>query len=233
MEAELPETIEECHSLIRNLLLVIEKMQTEIDELKARLKENSQNSNRPPSSDGLTKPKPAFSKKKGFRGGQRGHLGKTLKMVAEPDLVIDCEPRGCECGTMKLHCKSEVVERRQVFDLPEPRLEVVEYRRVKRKCECGKTVSGKFPASVLASVQYGLKVQAMVSLLSVQGCLSHRKIGQLFGDLYGYEVNEATTQEMVKRTAEKMPMAEIRVGIIESEVVNFDETGIRENGALK
>jgi transposase len=94
-------------------------------------------------------------------------------------------------------------------------------------------VSGKFPEGVLGQTQYGLKVQAMVSLLSVHGCLSHRKIGQLFDDLYGYELNEATTQEMVKRSAEKMPIAEIKAAIIESGVVNFDETGIRVGGKLK
>lgn len=233
MEVKLPETIEECHSLIRHLLSVIEKMQTEIDELKARLNENSQNSNRPPSSDGFTKTTSAMPKKKGQRGGQKGHPGKTLQQVAEPDLVIDCEPQSCECGASTFVSEAALAESRQVFDLPEPRLEVVEYRRVMRQCKCGKTVSGKFPEGVLAPAQYGLKVQAMVSLLSVHGCLSHRKIGQLFADLYGYELNEATTQEMVNRTAEKMPMSAIKAALSESAVVNFDETGIREDGQLK
>lgn len=233
MEVKLPETIEECHSLIRHLLSIIEKMQAEIDELKARLNENSNNSNRPPSSDGFRQTKSAMPKNKGKRGGQDGHLGKTLKRVAEPDFVIDCEPQQCQCGESTFVSEAEIAESRQVFDLPEPHLEVVEYRRLKRQCRCGKRVSGKFPEDVLAPVQYGVKVQAMVSLLSVHGCLSHRKIGQLFGDLYGYELNEATTQEMGNRSAEKMPMAEIKAAIIESAVVNFDETGIRENGKLK
>ena len=233
MEVKLPETIEECHSLIRHLLSIIEKMQAEIDELKARLNENSNNSNRPPSSDGFTNRKSAMPKNKGKRGGQGGHLGKTLKKVAEPDFVIDCYPQSCECGNSAFVSEAQIAESRQVFDLPEPRLEVVEYRRLKRQCKCGKTVSGKFPEGVLGQAQYGVKVQALVSLLSVHGCLSHRKIGQLFGDLYGYQLNEATTQEMVKRTAETMPVEEIKAAIIESGVVNFDETGMREGGKLK
>ncbi len=78
MRVELPETIEECHSLISQLLLVIEKQQAEIDELKAevrelrsRLDQNSQNSHRPPSSDGFQKPKPAFSKAASPRAARR------------------------------------------------------------------------------------------------------------------------------------------------------------------
>lgn len=79
MEIELPETIEECHSLIRHLLLVIKKQQEEIDllkqevsELKAQLTQNSQNSNRPPSSDGFNKPNPKrlFPKRSGTKAAR-------------------------------------------------------------------------------------------------------------------------------------------------------------------
>ena len=235
MEVKLPETIEECHSLIRNLLAVIEKMQVEIDELKAKLNENSQNSNRPPSSDGFNKPnpKPAFSGQKKKRGGQKGHRGNTLKRVETPDVVIDCEPLDCHCGNPQWSLEIEITDARQVFELPEPRLEVVEYRRIKRKCRCGRTSCGEFPEKVLAPVQYGERVQALVAMLSVHGCLSFGKIGQLFADIYGYELNEATAQLMVKRTSEVMPIEEIKAEIQKSKVVNFDETGIRENGKLK
>ena len=233
MKVELPETIEECHSLIKNLLAVIEKMQTEIDELKARLNQNSQNSNRPPSGDSFNKPKVALPKKKRKKGGQFGHLGKTLKRVAEPDVVFDCEPLDCDCGVRDWTNEGEIVEQRQVFELPEPRLEVIEYRRIKRICKCGKSGFGKFPEKVVAPVQYGERVQAMVALLSVHGCLSFGKIGQLFADLYGYELNEATSQTMVQRTSDRMPMEVIKAGVTASKVVNFDETGIKENGELK
>lgn len=232
MEVKLPDTIEECHSLIRDLAAVIGRMQAEIDELKARLNENSQNSNRPPSSDGFNKPqpKPAFSKKKKRRGGQKGHAGKTLKRVAVPDEVVDCEPMSCQCGQTQWSEKAEVAEARQVFELPEPRLQVVEYRRMRRVCRCGRTSCGEFPEEVSAPVQYGGRVQAIVSLLSVEGCLSFGRISRLFGDLYGYRLNEATAQAMLRRTSEGMPTETIKAEIKKAEVAHFDETGIRENG---
>lgn len=233
MKVELPETIEECHSLIKNLLAIIEKMQAEIDELKARLNQNSQNSNRPPSGDGFSQPKPAFSKKKRTRGGQFGHQGKTLKRVENPDMVIDCEPVSCSCGVAEWTKEVEIIDSRQVFELPEPRLEVIEYRRIKRICKCGKSAYGKFPETVIAPVQYGMRVQATVALLSVHGCLSFGKIGQLFADLYSYQLNTATAQTMVRKSAEMMPMEVLKAGIMASKTVNFDETGIKENGKLK
>jgi hypothetical protein len=55
------------------------------------LNQNSQNSNKPPSSDGLTKKttQPAIPKEKGkWSGGQHGHTGNTLKMVEVADLKI-------------------------------------------------------------------------------------------------------------------------------------------------
>ena len=234
MKVELPETIEECHSLIKNLLLVIEKMQTEIDELKAQVNQNSQNSNRPPSSNGFNQPKSALKgKQKKGKGGQTGHRGKTLKRVAKPDVVVDCEPADCQCGEARWTAESEIVDARQVFELPEPRLEVIEYRRIKRKCGCGREACGEFPVEVVAPVQYGQRVQAMVSLLSVHGCLSFGKIGQLFADLYSYELNTATCQTMVQRTAQMMPMEAIKAEITKAQVVNLDETGLKENGKLK
>lgn len=233
MEVELPETIEECHSLIKNLLAVIEKMQAEIEGLKARLNQNSQNSNRPPSGDGFRQTKPAFSKKKRKKGGQTGHLGKTLKRAETPDLVIDCEPFECVCGESDWTEKVEITDTRQVFELPEPCLEVIEYRRIKRICKCGASAVGKFPESVAGPVQYGMRVQGMAALLSVHGCLSFGKIRQLFTDLYGFELNTATAQKMVQRTSGMMPMEAIKAEITKSEVVHFDETGIKENGELK
>lgn len=240
MEIELPNTIEDCHSLIRQLLLVIEKQQAEIDQLKAevrelraRLDQNSQNSHRPPSSDGFNKPRPAIRKKKRRQGGQKGHPGKTLKRVSEPDLVIDCEPPVCECGRGDWIGESEIIDSRQVFEIPEPKLEVTEYRRIKRVCQCGRQACGEFPEKVTAPVQYGIKVQALVALLSVQGCLSFEKIGSLFADIYGYRLNTATCQAMVERTSQMVPIDQIKAAVMVAPVVSFDETGIGENGRTK
>ena len=231
----MPETIEECHQLIGELCSVIKQMQVEIDELKAQLKQNSQNSHRPPSSDSFQKPnpKPSIKRKKKTRGGQKGHRGKTLKKVENPDLVFDCEPMDCLCGETMWVGQSEILETRQVFELPEPRLEVLEYRKIKRICQCGQASCGEFPEEVKGQTQYGERVQAIVALMSVRGCLSHRKIGEIFGDLYGSELNEATIQEMLNRTSEVMPMEALKAEIANAKVIHVDETSLRENGIKK
>jgi transposase len=86
-----------------------------------------------------------------------------------------------------------VVESRQVFDLPEPKLQVLEYRRMSGSCQqCGARVSGSFPPQVSAPVQYGEGVLALGVLLSNACQVSYQKISLLFFDLFGYKINTST-----------------------------------------
>ncbi|PSJ71380.1 hypothetical protein C7N43_39600, partial [Sphingobacteriales bacterium UPWRP_1] len=55
MEIKLPDTIEACHAMIRELLAVIAVLENRVKDLERRLGQNSGNSHRPPSSDGFKK----------------------------------------------------------------------------------------------------------------------------------------------------------------------------------
>lgn len=110
------------------------QLRAENKELKARLGQNSSNSHKAPSGEGYHK-KPALAKITGKKkGGQKGHKGNTLQMVSQADQVVCCTAQACSCGadlSAQLH---QVVETRQVFELPEPKLQVIEYRRMSSTC---------------------------------------------------------------------------------------------------
>jgi len=111
---------------VARLQAEIVHLQAENTELRCRLGMNSQNSHRPPSSDGYRKKRvqPALPKgEKRALGGQPGHKGKTLRQVEKPDKVKVHLPERCAvCGREMAEDEShEVVGRRQVFDLPEPK----------------------------------------------------------------------------------------------------------------
>ena len=210
-------------------------LKAENAELKARLAQNSTNSSRPPSSDGLQK-KPAMPRKKGGkRGGQKGHKGKTLEQSKSPDKIVNLSPVECGCGQDLSSEEKTDIECRQLFDLPEPKLEVIEYRKQGCTCpKCGAHNVGIFPDHIRSRVQYGNGVRAFVSLLNVYYKVPYKKISQLFADLYGYGINESTIVSAVKRCYEQLQSSEQVIGekLLASKLAHFDETGIRCEGKL-
>jgi transposase len=140
-------------ALVAQQAALIEQLLRRVQELEARLAKDSHNSSKPPSSDGMRKPKSL--RKAGQRppGGQPGHRGSTLKRVAHPEHVVE-HPLPPTCDACGRPLVGEVVgEVRQVFDSPPVRLEVTEHRTLEARCACGKTHRSVFPAEVRAPVQ--------------------------------------------------------------------------------
>src|SRR6187455_3142530 len=77
-----------------------------VAELERRLGLNSSNSGKPPSSDGLAKPK-REPRTRSLRapsgkppGGQKGHKGETLRQVDAPSHTVEHYPEACPaCGS--------------------------------------------------------------------------------------------------------------------------------------
>jgi transposase len=110
-------------------------LRQKIAELERRLGLNSQTSSKPPSSDGLKKLDKNRTKslrEKGLRqsGGQFGHVGQTLEQVLEPDNIIEhpapCSCLSCGCDISQIEAKKII--KRQVFDIPTPRIIVTEHQ---------------------------------------------------------------------------------------------------------
>jgi transposase len=246
-ELQLPDTLESCHALIRQLLLVNQQQQKQLEEqgariasLEARLHQNSKNSSRPPSSNFgkntpiSPKPQPGLPKEGKNQGGQQGHKGNTLLKVETPDTVIALRTAVCTCGLILDPTQGIVKQSYQVFDLPEPRLQVTEYQRIEQKCNCGKVHLGALPDFIHANVQYGYNVRAFTTLLNTACQLSYEKISTLFSDLFGYDLNESTILSNNQYMYDCLSATEevIKTGLIQSEVVHVDESGVKINKQL-
>lgn len=236
----------EIKALINSLLAEVQRLkarvhelETENAELKARLAQNSANSSKPPSSDGLTKKpliKPALPKEAGKKpGGQAGHPGKTLRFVEQPDAIYIHQATQCQqCGST-LQAEGQLVARRQVFDLPQPRLWVDEHRLMARQCTCGCMSTGQFPPEVTAPVQYGPRIQAQSVLLNVNYRIPFAKVSQFWADLTGYAYNPATLVSVQTTLNEQLVPIEqqIKAQLTQAAVCHFDETGVRVGGKLQ
>lgn len=215
-----------------------QRLKAENAELRRRLEMNSQNSHKPPSSDGYRKKtiQPALPKEEKQAGGQVGHKGRTLRKVEKPDKVQVHLPEACSICNRKVSAEEPhtVLGKRQVFDLPEPKLEVCEHQLGQIEC-CGQAQCGTYPAYVTASVQYGPGVRALGTKLSVDHKMPLEQIHILFSDLYGYELNSETIETALERAYQLAASLEAIVveQLKQAEVAHFDETGLRIAGKLQ
>lgn len=222
---------------IEGYIQQIEVQRRQISQLELRMKElesqrdqNSRNSSRPPSTD-WKKSKPAFPRAQGGKiGGKKGHDGGTLKMVAKPDKVEPYSLEVCsQCGKVHFQEPLVVQARRQVFDIPLPRIEVTEHRVLTWVCcGCHYENRGEFPPDVTGATQYGPRLQTMSVLFNNAYCIPRNKIQQIFKDLYGVSVNEGTLQKQQQSAFEALAEDEthIKSCLGQSQVVHFDETGV-------
>jgi transposase len=209
-----------------------------IAELEARLAKNSRNSSKPPSSDGLAKPAPKSLRRGSGRkpGGQDGHPGSTLSQVVVPDREIPHEPVGCGgCGASLRGRPITRIERRQTFDIPPVRVRVTEHQLIERQCRCGVRTCGEPPAGVVAPVQYGPRITAIVVFLYVGQFLSKKRTAQALAELFGTPISEGTVAAMTRRCADGLDgfLDIVRGRLHRAPVVNFDESGLRVAGKLQ
>ena len=216
-----------------------EGLEQEVQELKGCLAQNSQNSHRPPSSDGPEKPRPKSLRQKSGRkpGGQSGHPGQTLQQVKDPDHVEihrlgicpNCRGRAVEAAIALDY------EERQVFELPAKLLEVTEHRAEIKCCpDCGEIVKADYPEPVKAPVQYGPRFEALMVYFNQAQLLPHQRLCQISKDIFGQPLSPAT---VVSATAGLYEGLEEFEGTLvrwmpQATVVHADETGMRVGGEL-
>ena len=125
-------------------------------------------------------------------------------------------------------------EKRQVFDLPEPRLEVTEHQAMIYCCACcrGQTTAG-FPEGVISTAQYGRRVRAAAVYLNVQQLIPEDRVAQAMADLFGAaRLRPDSVVAWGKRKAEEFGAVAARIAalVAQAAVRHLDETGFRVAG---
>ena len=182
-----------------------------VRHLEERVAKDSHNSSKPPSSDGLSKPKPKSLRKRTGRptGGQPGHEGRTLQMAEKPDHTVSHPVNQCtKCGSSLTGQKPDRIERRQVFDLPEPKLEVTDGARVEsalhqaeiKTCACGCLNRAAFPPEITAPVQYGDRVKSVAVYLKEYQLLPFERLAEIMRDIFACNTFSEGTGARVEST---------------------------------
>jgi len=227
-------------ALVEIILALQEQAQTltkRVTKLEQQIGKNSRNSSKPPSSDGPAKPRTKSLRKPSGKntGGQKGHTGHTLRQVEKPDHFVKIPVNSCSCHADL--AKEPVIdyERRQLFELPEPKLEVTEYQGEIKTCpECGIPGTAPFPDTVKAPAQYGPRFRSLLVYLQNQQLIPLGRISQMMADLYDAPVSEATIGDATHRSYDNLAPFEtaVKEALANAPILHVDESGVRSDGKL-
>ena len=228
-------TIEEATSLLENetditpavrsvfkLLIMLVKILADKNSL------NSRNSSKPPSSDpNREKKKKANGKRK--PGGQKGHTGKTLCRIDDPDEVAEIKidrrtlPKG--------QYKDVGYEVRQVFDVIVSR-NVTEYRAQILEDQDGNRFVAPFPKEVTRPTQYGINTKVNAVYMSQYQLIPYERIKDHFESQMDIPLSVGSIYNFNKSAYERLEGFEqwLIQELIKSEVNHADETGINIDG---
>jgi transposase len=233
--AQREERIQQQSLLIEQMQEQIATLTQQVKDLQDRLAKDSHNSSLPPSSDRFVRqPKSLRTKSEKKSGGQEGHPGTTLRFSEAPDEVIEHRVTVCACCQQDLRqVEACVTLRRQVVDIPSPRLIVQEHRAEQKQCpRCQHLTLASFPPEVTAPIQYGPRIGAVAVYLTQQQLLPLERSCEVLSDLLGVQMSEGTVGELIQRTACQLAGVEhqIKEALLSAAVIHQDETGVRVAG---
>jgi transposase len=209
----------------------LSRVSEQLKAMQERLAKDSHNSHNPPSSDRFVRqPKSLRSKSEKPSGGQVGHPGSSMAWSSTPDEVIEHHVDVCEVCQQELQTVAvSAVERRQVVDIPAPRVVVREHRAECKQCpRCQHITVAAFPCEARAPLQYGPSIGAIAVYLVEQQLLPLARACEVMSDVLGVQMSEGTVCELIVRCAKQLSPVhqQIKEALCQVQVLHHDETGL-------
>lgn len=219
-------------TIIQQQQVRIQQLEVRVHELEGRLSKDSSNSSKPPGSDGLKKKTKSQRGKSGKKpGAQQGHIGKGLAQIHNPNLIVTHAPINCHgCGSNLGQVNGACAEKRQVFDIPQPKVEVTEHQALEKQCPCcGELNRGVFPENIRGPVQYGERVQALTVYFAHQHFIPVDRVCLIFEDVFGVAISPGTCSNVDEKLFRQLESFEssLKTYLLAAKVLHFDETGMR------
>ncbi|AFZ28345.1 Transposase IS66 family (plasmid) [Cylindrospermum stagnale PCC 7417] len=203
------------------------------EQLLEKINRTSVNSSSPPSSD-----PPGFGKKwqktksGKKRGGQPGHKGNSrdLYPIEECSSVIDHHPEECgNCGATLTGVDTNPY-RHQIVEIPPISPIVIEHRLHQLTCiGCGTKTRAILPEDVNPS-GYGVRVVALVALLSGVYRNSQRMVQSAMQEVFGISISLGTVNRLRLEASNAVATCvdEAKLYIQNANIVGADETSFNQ-----
>ena len=215
----------------------IKQLEDRIAALEARIQEferllgmNSQNSSKPPSSDGpeVAQPRKA-GKVRSKRGAKKGHKPQIRRMYLPEEVTkfVPYEPHACTCGCGDLQACDEEPLRHQAVDIPEIKPVVIEHVQHVRRCKrCGNLVYAPLPDDVKRNI-FGPGVLSIVGVLTGMLNTSKRKALAVITEVFNVPMSLGGLSNCEAKIAQALetPYNKTLEHVRRGEIAHADETG--------
>ena len=232
--------------------IAFKELQVESERLLSVLTTDSTNSSLPPSQDPFrskngdktgstasektsttqTESSSPSTDKKRKPGGQPGHKGHTLERLKPTQVVHLPVPKNKLTGTGWKQ-KAPIVRQKQDITMS---VEVTDYEaEVWENEETGERIVAEFPPGIEAPVQYGNNLRQTALELSIRHMEPYERLVQFIESNYGLKISVGTIRNFIKSAVNLLISLKffiwLKMSILDSSVVHFDETGINVDGS--
>lgn len=171
-----------------------------LEALETRLRQDSSNSSRPPSTDAPTKKAqrrmPAAERRK--PGGKPGHPGHP-QVLLEPTASVSLFPEACACGHRGF-LEGTCYHTHQVVELPVIRPEVTHWLLHQGRClACGTLCKASLPVEHASG--YGPRLTAYVGEMAGMVGTSRSAVQALCASVFGIPLSTGAIQKLVDRVS--------------------------------
>jgi transposase len=224
-------TYEELEAEVRHLRELLKQALEKIAQLEERLKRNSKNSSKSPSTD--QKGNTSETDKKLSRNSRAGKARPSFP----PDKIdkhVQCKQENCpHCGSSKIQLNGHSPEILQQAELPEIRAIITEFQLQKYHCnKCGKNSTACLPPGIPDSA-FGPKLMGLLDTLTGVLHVAKREAIQLIKDLYDVDMGIGSVPNVEERVATALDPIYDRIHkfVIQHKFcTHFDETSWRDSG---
>lgn len=218
--------------LVQDLLKVNDEQQARIVELEAELARLR--SGPPPS--GAARAVPSFVKPNRPVKAKRPRKPRKHSFARrreEPTKVMDHYPEHCSCG--RRLTGGWVHDSRQIIEVPEAPVEVIEHRFMACRCGvCGRRTIARPDLSqvALGRSRMGVRLMSLIAYMDTVCRAPVRTIQQFLASVYGLHISAGEIVEVLHSVARVgQPIYDgLLSEALRSDVLHADETGGRENG---
>ena len=227
-------TENEVRKLIAEAVAPLQVRITQLETELARLKKNSGNSSKPPSSDIVKPPKPKPAKQRGKRsiGGQPGHAKHQRKPFGpdEVDKIVQCALPTEEARGLRPLRRWRVVQQVELVQRP---FVITEYRaRQYRDPRSGRIVTAPLPPEVRAAGLVGPRLSAAIAFQKAACHMSYTTIHNFWQELAGLHLSRGQLVKVVQKVSRAIerPYEELRDALARQDRLGIDESGHKDAG---